>query len=117
MKRNRLIAAPGKPWIVPATVVVCVIAGCATPGDLTDYSCLQSRYDRLAMSAEENARLVEALAEKTEHRLSLMVYVWKMNYDGPAWATATTDDDGAPRVHRFDKRLPKSYKTTAETPN
>ena len=50
-----------------------------------------------------------------------MIYVWKMNYDGPAWATATTgddgDDDGEHRVHRFDNRLPRSYKTAAETPD
>ena len=40
------------------------------------------------------AGIRQALAEKTEHRLLLWLYVWKMNYDGPPWATATTGDDG-----------------------
>ena len=63
------------------------------------------------------AGIRQALAEKTEHRLLLWIYVWKMNYDGPAWATATTGDDGEPRVRRFDNRLPPSYTTAAETPD
>ena len=63
------------------------------------------------------AGIRQALAEKTEHQLLLWLYVRKMNYDGPAWATATTGDDGEPRVLRFDKRLPPSYKTAAETPD
>ena len=63
------------------------------------------------------AGIRQALAEKTEHRLLLWLYVWKMNYDDPPWAIATTSDDGEPRVRRFDNRLPPSYATAAETPD
>jgi len=68
-------------------------------------------------SEAQLAGIRQALAGKTEHQLSLMIYVLKMNYDGPAWATATTSDDGEPRVRRFDNRLPPSYTTAAETPD
>jgi hypothetical protein len=68
-------------------------------------------------SEAQLAGIRQALAEKTEHQLLLWLYVLKMNYDGPPWATATTSDDGEPRVRRFDNRLPPPYATAAETPD
>ncbi len=75
MKRNHEFTTRLQIWTVLAAAVVCVIAGCATPGDLTDYSCLQARYNRLALSAEENARLVEVLAGKIERAYSSTQYL------------------------------------------
>jgi hypothetical protein len=68
-------------------------------------------------SEAQLAGIRQALAEKTERQLLLWLYVLKMNYDGPPWATATTSDDGEPRVRRFDNRLPPPYATAVETPD
>jgi len=75
MKRTHEFTTPLHMWTVLAATVACVASGCATPGDLTDYSCLQARYDRLAMSSEEKTRIVEALAGKTERAYSSAQYL------------------------------------------
>jgi hypothetical protein len=75
MKWTHEFATPLQKWSVLAAAAVCVIAGCATPGDLTDYSYLQARRDGLAMSVKENARLVEGLAVKTERAYGSAQYL------------------------------------------
>jgi len=60
---------------------------------------------------QQLAGINQQLSKKTELRLSLSFYVWKMNYDGPAWATAIMNDAGRAIVRRFDDRLPERCKS------